>query len=234
MSALLLVGLLVGCVVHPMSHNVDLGARYLGAAYVASPLGEGVGVDSDPLICSDAFDCTTLVETVLADGDVDRLNEIRYKNGEIGFLTRNHFIESDWLVNNSGLVRNASAEYGETAVRHVVIDKTAWLRRVHKIDADFAPVAVDLEYLPYSVVLRGISLRRPMVVLFVVDNSQMRDKIGTDLAVVHMGFVLPNGVLRHASSVRKAVVDMDFMEYVKNRAKNKNNLGVILLEIKDE
>ncbi len=232
-SLIALAILLVGCVMHPMSCD-DFSAQYVGARYVNSPLGEGFGVDSDPLIREDAFDCTTFVETVLARGDVDRLNKIRYKNGEIDFLNRNHFIESDWMRNNSDLVRNVSADYGQIAVRKVVIDKAAWLRKVHKVKAQAVPEVVLLEYLPYYSVMRGIEVSKTMIVLFIVDNSQMRDKIGTDLAVNHMGVLMPGGVLRHASSSRGVVVDVDFMEYVRERSQNKNNLGIMLLEIKDE
>ena len=58
------------------------------------------------------------------------------------------------------------------------------------------------------------------------------DKIGTDLAVVHMGLWLPNGVLRHASSERGMVVDVDMADYVAQRMKNKQNLGIAVVEIK--
>ena len=56
--------------------------------------------------------------------------------------------------------------------------------------------------------------------------------MGTDLAVVHMGLWLPNGVLRHASSEQGAVVDVDMMDYVRQRMKNKQNLGIAVVEIK--
>ena len=207
------------------------GQSYLGARYENSPLGEGVPPDSDPVIRFDAFDCTTFVETVLAGGCECRLNQIRYKDGEIGFLTRNHFIESDWLVANSDLVQNVSAEYAPTAVRRVVIDKANWFRVVHGINVDVAPVVVDLEYVPYQYV-GDIKIQEPVIVLFVTDNPKFRDTIGTDLAVVHMGFWLPNGKLRHASSNQGKVVDVDMAEYVTGRMKNKQNLGIALVEIK--
>ncbi len=230
----LFVFLLVGCASHPASHK-DLGAQYLGAKYKNSPLGEGTGVDKDPLIRADAFDCTTFVETVLADGDVDKLTKIRYRGGDVGFLTRNHFIETDWLNNNANLVENVSADYGRTAVRKVVIDKSQWLRKVHKIKANYTPEVTLIEYLPYYTVKQeGIKVSEPMVVLFIVGNSKKNDKIGTDLAVAHMGFLMPDGTLRHASSARRSVVDVDFMDYCGRQSKNKKNLGVVLLEIKDE
>ena len=207
------------------------GQSYLGARYEVSPLGECALPDDDPLIRFDAFDCTTFVETVLADGCECCLTQIRYKDGKVGFLTRNHFVESDWLVNNSDVVRNASAQYAPTAVRRVLVDKENWFRVVHGLDVDVAPVVVDLEYIPYKYVA-DVKIDTPVIVLFITDNPKIHDTMGTDLAVVHMGLWLPNGVLRHASSERGAVVDVDMMDYVRQRMKNKQNLGIAVVEIK--
>lgn len=227
MWKLFVVLFLVGCGVVPRLPGHD----FLGARYINSPLGEGCAPDSDPLIRFDAFDCTTFVETVMANGDIETLNQIRYKDGKIGFLNRNHFIESDWLVNNSDRVQNVSADYAQTKMRNVIIDKRSWFKKVHNIDTDFKPVAVELEYIPYEFA-KDLIIEKPMIVLFITDNADFRDKIGTDLAVVHMGLIMPNGVLRHASSERGAVVDTPFEEYVNARKKNKNNLGIALVEIK--
>ena len=69
--------------------------------------------------------------------------------------------------------------------------------------------------------------------LFVINGDpKIAKKTGTDLAVHHMGFLLPGGILRHASSSGGGVVDVDFYEYVAKRQKTPNNLGVMLLEIK--
>lgn len=219
---------LVGCAVCDID---DPGREYLGTAYVADPLGEGVAPDSDPLVRDDAFDCVTFVETSLAGGDVQKLNKIRYKGGVVDFVNRNHFIETDWLANNADLVTDVTEQYGDVSVRHVVIDKQSWLRAVHGIDSDFAPVAVDLNYIPYEQVA-GINVTKPMIVLFISGQFEKNGKIGTDLAVRHMGFLLPGGVLRHASSQYGRVMDVDFYQYARARAENKNNLGIMLVEIK--
>ena len=218
--------LIAGC-----TANHDIGHEYLGAKYVADPLGEGYGYDADPLIRKDAFDCVTFVETSLANGKLKNLNKIRYKDGDVNFLSRNHFIESDWLENNADLVENVSSKYGDVAVRHVIIDKQNWLRVVHKMDSEFPVREIDLEYIPYEKLGR-INTDDALIVLFITGNSNKSGTIGTDLAVVHVGFLLPNGVLRHASSQYGRVMDVDFYEYVAARAKNKNNIGVTLVEIK--
>ncbi len=44
---------------------------FLGTPYLLSPLGEGKGIDPDPLYRFDKFDCLTFVETVLAKSYAD-------------------------------------------------------------------------------------------------------------------------------------------------------------------
>ncbi len=228
MRRFLIVFLVAGCV---NTTSQLPGGEFLGTPYIESPLGESVPPDSDPLIRFDAFDCTTFVETVMAHGNKEKLNKIRYKDGKVEFLNRNHFIESDWLYNNSQRVKNVSREYAPTAIRHVVIDKKAWLKKVHKIDSELEVLEINLEYIPYKYT-EQIVIDKTMIVLFVADNPKIRDKIGTDLAVVHMGFVLPDGTLRHASSERGAVVDVPLTEYLNARKQNKSNIGIALVEIK--
>jgi len=227
-----LLFLVAGCVTYA-PRNDDIGAQYLGARYVADPLGEGAGYDTDPLIRDDAFDCTTFVETVLAGGDAARLNKIRYRNGIVAWENRNHFIETDWLSNNSSLVENVSRQYGPVRTRNVVIDKRAWAAKVHNISIDVAPVAARLEYISYDD-LKEIHNDAPLIVLFVVGPRDTNTNIGTDIAVVHMGFLMPGGrVLRHASTGR-GVVDDDFEKYIGMRRamSNNKNIGITLVGIK--
>lgn len=228
MKRLLICLTLFGCI---SVRNADIGNEFLGVKYVSDPLGEEKYPDKDPLIRSDAFDCTTFVETVLADGSQEKLNKIRYKDGDIDFLKRNHFIETDWLPNNSDFVQDVTELYGETSVREVEIDKQNWLQAVHGINADFPKTKATLNYIPYEK-LKYINNAEPLIVLFISGKSEKSAKIGTDLAVVHMGFLLPNGVLRHASSRYGMVIDTDFYRYAMQRAKNKNDIGIMLVEIK--
>lgn len=210
----------------------DFSRTYVGTRYLNDPLGEEKLPDKDPLIRFDAFDCTTFVETVLAGGDVDKLTDIRYKNGEVDFLNRNHFIETDWLQNNSDLVENVSNAYGKVSVRTVTIDKQNWLKTVHKIYEDVSPVTVELEYISYDD-LKRIYNKETLIVLFISGKSEKSDRIDTDLAVVHIGLLLLGGViLRHASSKYGYVIDTDFYDYVAQRAKSKNNIGIMLVRIK--
>ena len=119
-----------------------ISALFLGVPYKLGPLGEGPDgeFDRDPLIRFDAFDCTTFVETVMAlalDSDLDfaarTLQKIRYKDGQIGYATRNHFIELDWVPNNvrAGYLHDITSDVaGRNAVKvHKTISKRRWYRR---------------------------------------------------------------------------------------------------------
>ena len=147
------------------------------------------------------------------------------------FLNRNHFIESDWLINNSDIVENVSAQYAPVSQRAVIIDKQNWLKTVYGIDSDIPQETIVLNYIPYEKLPRIYSTE-PLIVLFISGKSEKSDKIGTDLAVRHMGFLLPNGMLRHASSKHGYVMDVDFYKYVEQRAKDANNIGIMLVRIK--
>jgi len=214
-------------VVAACARDTTFGEKYVGTPYINNPLGEGVAPDDDPLIRFDAFDCATFVETTLADGDVNKLNKIRYKDGIIDFVHRNHFVETDWLPNNSDILTDVTENYGKTAVRTVKIDRASWLKYNYDIDDDTPVETVHLKYIPYDDVT-SINNSKTLVVLFIGRKSIL----GTDLAVLHMGFLLPNGVLRHASSKRGRVVDVDFYDYIARRKKVPNNFGIMLLELK--
>ena len=225
MWRLLAIFLLASC-----SSNY-FGDKYVGTRYLLDPLGEETAPDTDPLIRFDAFDCMTFVETVLADSDVGRLNKIRYANGIPNFVERNHFIETDWLANNSDIVENISNRFAQTAKYTVTIDKKTWFKKMHNIDTNFTPQTVTLEYIPYKFA-DNIKVPEPVVVLFLRSNPKIRNKLGTDIAVRHIGFLLPDGRLRHASRREKRVVDVNFDEYIDQMVENKNNLGIIVLRIK--
>ncbi len=94
---------------------VEIGRRTIGQPYKRGPLGEGglEPYDPDPLYCLTASDCVTFVEQTWAMAlsrdmteFLDTLRRIRYRDGKIGMLTRNHFTEADWNVNNAWLLRH--------------------------------------------------------------------------------------------------------------------------------
>lgn len=98
---------------------------FIDAPYLLSPLGEGAGVDADPRIRFDAFDCTTFVETALAlvlATDLDDakviLDHIRYRRGEPSYAGRRHFPEAEWIpeLTRAGLLEDITRDVGGDSV----------------------------------------------------------------------------------------------------------------------
>jgi hypothetical protein len=97
----------------------------IGQPYRLGPLGEfPIEIsDPDPLYCLTNSDCVTFVEQTwsmaLAHDWPTFMNELthmRYKGGQIGMLTRNHFTEADWNVNNARLFEDVTSQIGGGAI----------------------------------------------------------------------------------------------------------------------
>jgi hypothetical protein len=112
----------------------------LGNPYVLGALGEGEEgeFDQDPLYRIDAFDCTSFVETVLAlsgatseEEFLERMNQIRYSDGVIDYVHRNHFTSLDWLPHliEQGFVKDITSTIvapEDVRLAVTVIDKKSW------------------------------------------------------------------------------------------------------------
>lgn len=94
----------------PIGERINrVSEKFLHHPYLLSALGEGLlgQFDRYPLYRTDAFDCETFVDTVLALAHAKDLKnfeknilDIRYQNGKADFLTRNHFTNIDWNAFN--------------------------------------------------------------------------------------------------------------------------------------
>lgn len=197
--------------------------NFLGTKYVCGPLGEGIRgkIDKDPLYDFDKVDCVTFIEQSLAltisksyKDFLPNLNKIRYKNGKISYLTRNHYSVPDWLLNNKWVVSDATEEIGSKNVKYLTrtIDKQKFFNKAG-LKIAMKPVCMKTSYIPKK------------------NIKNIRDKLKAGLIIFHIGkktgiFTLHWGILvkdyknnkfliRHASSVKKKVVDEDFFKYLK-------------------
>ncbi len=125
-----------------LNERLDIATRsFLGRPYMVNgPLGEGPTgkYDQGPLYRTDGFDCTTFVETTLAMARSHTLDEfknelihIRYRDGNIDYTTRNHFVEIDWNPNNiqTGQFEDATASLvssDDLMVSTTTISKRGW------------------------------------------------------------------------------------------------------------
>lgn len=120
-----------------------ISAQFLEKPYLLGALGEGIQGDFDqaPLYRVDAFDCQTYVDTVLALALANNLTsfknyirQVRYKNGLVSFVHRNHFTCLDWNINNQrqGFLTDITANFHDKHGRPVaktaraLVDKPSW------------------------------------------------------------------------------------------------------------
>lgn len=94
--------------------------------------------DTAPLFCLEKSNCVTFAEMVYAmalgwdwQSFFVILQRIRYKNGEISLLTRNHYTELDWNINNSWLVEDITQELAKdkACAVYTVYDKTKFFQK---------------------------------------------------------------------------------------------------------
>lgn len=196
---------------------------FLGAPYRLSPLGEGSGVDADPLLRFDAFDCTTFVETAMAlalADDLDHarrvLNVVRYREGKVDYLSRRHFPEAEWIPEliRLGFLEDITRAVGgdQVKVEQKRLDASVWHRARHQgmpaLPDQRIPVGTfRLDVWPLADARAGAARIPPGTILHVVRV----DYPSVPVRVSHQGIVVDKGgqlFLRHAADrMYHAVVD---------------------------
>ncbi len=218
----------------PLSQRLlRVSERFIGTPYVASPLGEGSGVDPDPTFRTDAVDCLTFVEQTLALGlardeqEVPPLLErIRYASSPV-YEDRNHLMEAQWLPNNmrKGFLVDVTRRYaGEDTVQ---VQKTLTARTWTSKSSQ--ELALPKERRPMGTfALNMIPLEKVMAHARKVPSGTILIVLREDLPlkatrITHLGFVVQRGKrtwLRHAARNGYArVVDEDLETFLARNAK---------------
>ncbi|QLZ70034.1 hypothetical protein FOLKNPGA_03757 (plasmid) [Legionella sp. PC1000] len=127
-----------------MPDRIDwISSQFLGVPYLLGSLGEGSSAQYDqfPKYRVDAFDCETYVDTVLSLAVANSLSSfqqcidnIRYKNGTVSYLYRNHFTGLDWNQNNqhSGILKDITLTIKDqnnqpvAKIADAIINKPNW------------------------------------------------------------------------------------------------------------
>jgi len=210
-----------------------LSRSYLGTPYKLDCLGEGKGPDRDPLFTRKYADCQTLVEQVMAEAiaesprDLPRaVRLVRYRDSEVRLESRHHYCIPDWLE-NPWPARDATSAVGGRSVRSVrrQIDRFALLAsRTGGTDAAVPEAQrLDTGYIPRASV-GALSSRIPSgsIAVFVVNRP--------GIVAGHVGFLFRTKeglVLRHASQVRKRVVDEPLSRYLSRAPRSFIGLKVL-------
>lgn len=135
-----------------------LAKKNLGQPYEIYLLGEYPFeiYDDEPLYSLDKSDCVVFSEHTYAMALSKNwkqffamLQRIRYKDGVIGMLTRNHYTEADWTNNNSWLITDITNEIakGKTNKVKTKINRAAFFSKFN-IGKDIPVQYIEWEYIP--------------------------------------------------------------------------------------
>ena len=232
--------------------TLHFAKQMLGVPYVAGTLD---GNEEEQLVVrTEALDCTTFVETVLAlfvadkreerdfEGFKKALMQVRYRDGNLnGYASRLHYF-SDWIRNNEqmGFVKECTSETACAQPKELWLDfmtthvksyqpmmkKPSLLAEIASVEKKWQGVQVS--YIPKEMLnLSPEKLK--------IKNGDIL-AITTDikgLDVVHVGFSFWIGEklhLLHASSVAKKVIEdsQSLYEYSKNK---KAHTGVRVISV---
>lgn len=277
-------------IIEQLYHNLDnkptlslterikvISAAFLDKPYLLGALGEGETgeFDQNPLYRTDAFDCETYVDTVLAMAFSTNLSgfsqcvcKIRYREGQVNYVDRNHFASLDWNRNNQkqGFTKDVTltiidennkpvAEIAKTLIHkpdwykfktidHIRIDnlseeeKSRRLTKLQKAGSQLEIVHSEIPYLPLNKLFNEdgqankqlfAQIPDASIIEIVRPNWNLRDKIGTNLNVSHLGFAIwENGTLifRQASSIENRTIDVPLIDYLRDAMKSPTIKGI--------
>ncbi len=182
--------------------------------------------DSDPLYSLGKSDCVVFSEHIYAmalsydwKSFFAMLQRIRYKNGEIGLATRNHYTEFDWDVNNSWLVQDVTDELAgdQTAWETTIVDRAQFLSKWGI--GQFIPVdTVKWSYLPYELLPQVIDKLQPGDFVNIVRGYENNKWVG------HVGLITrsEDGTINFLHSTNPEVKAEPLMDLYSN-AKQSND-----------
>jgi len=209
--------------------------------YKLNVLGEG---KKKPLYSFKAVDCVTYIETVLAlansntlNNSISLLQKIRYKNGEIKYNKRNHFMVTQWIPNNKklGIIEDITKKISNKTKK---ITKTLTLKNFKGKFKKFLSLQGDLPlgkheilYIPLEYFLKNhnkMNIPSGTIMLIIRENNNY------PIFTSHLGFIIKyNNELIFRSAVTnrkyKEVRDYKLISYL-NFYKNyfaKKHWGII-------
>lgn len=145
---------------------VKFARQNLGQPYDIYLLGEFPHevYDADPMFCLEKGDCVVFSEHMYGmalshdwSSFYENLQKLRYKDGKPGMVTRNHFTEADWNINNQWLLEDITDKLDATTVTKFSarIDRARFFRNFG-IGQDIPVERIDDEYIP-AAAIEGIA-----------------------------------------------------------------------------
>lgn len=175
-------------------------------------------------------DCFTYIDYVLAlsmsktfDEFKERLRLVRYKEGILDFKNRRHFF-TDWSYYEPSFVDDVTQLIGRSNIKKEV--KLLNFKRDNNLYLEGLPL---VKRIVYYIPTQRIDNK-------ILNNLKTGDFIGIfsrekGLDVSHVGIIIkktPDKIhFRHASSVKKKVVEQDFLNYISRTP------GIVVLRLKE-
>lgn len=147
---------------------VHLARKNIGQPYDLYLLGEMPfeHYDPQPIYCLEKSDCLVYSEHTYAmalghdwPSFMNLLQRIRYRDGQIGVATRNHYTEADWNPSNRWLVDDITKKLGGDQIVKFRqrIDRSKFLKKRYKLRVDLPVEEHEDVYLP----IESIELAKP-------------------------------------------------------------------------
>ncbi|MFA6618501.1 MAG: N-acetylmuramoyl-L-alanine amidase-like domain-containing protein [Candidatus Neomarinimicrobiota bacterium] len=199
-----------------------LARKGLGQKYNIYLLGEYPAeiYDDQPLFDLRESDCVVFTEHILAmamghdwQSFFSILQRIRYKDGVISYITRNHFSEYDWGPNNSWLADDITDEIaGEYAkLDTILVNKGNFFKR-REVPYHMPIDSIVWKYIPMEVMPMMLDKLETGDIVNVVRGYQSNRWIG------HFGLVMKDddGSVYFLHSTHPEVIQQSFTEVIDN------------------
>lgn len=207
----------------------QISSHFIGLPYKENTLIGSMQTKEVLVINLKQVDCFTFLDYVEAMSISasyaefeNNLIKVRYKGSIVIFKNRNHFF-TDWVKFNADLVVDVTGQIG--GKNTITIEKILNLKEDGTYFLDgIQPINRKIKYIPSGTVDD-----------LIINKLNTGDYIGIyserhGLDVSHVGIIIKNRgniYLRHASSIKKKVLDEDFREYIMTKP------GFIVLRHKD-
>jgi hypothetical protein len=218
----------------PIARVIHLARKNIGQPYAIYLLGEFPyeTYDPDPMYCLEKSDCVTFVEHTYAmalskdwPSFFRTLQRIRYKDGQVGLLTRNNESVADWEPNNSWLFEDVTDKLGDghqTVPLHLFWQPSKFYGQFG-IGKDLPDVTVNSTYIPASNVPNILKDLKAGDLIHIVRGNAKEQYVGhftmvTDPTVPGVGLIQS-----HEPRVSEGTV-MGFLKY-----NAKKTLGIKVL-----
>jgi len=222
----------------PIERVMHLARKNVGQPYEIFLLGEGPYevFDPDPMYCLNKSDCVTFVEHTYAMA-LSRdwptffrtLQRLRYKDGKVGMVTRNHESVADWNVNNAWLFEEITPHLGDgkAATAMHMVWKPAKFFAQYGIGQDMLDVPISSTFIPRDRIASILSELKDGDVQVVRGNAR-------EQYIGHFGLVARGAdgtTVNMIHSAEPAVREQGILDYLE---KNPKTLGYKFLRARPE